>query len=60
VNTLAVKELLVFDVTAILNVSPVFRVNEGFNEPVTTVPADTVIFFNPVLEYKIIVMLQLN
>jgi hypothetical protein len=49
VNTLAVKELLVLDVTATLNVSPVFKVNEGFNEPLTTVPADTLIFCNPVL-----------
>jgi hypothetical protein len=54
VNTLAVKELLVLDVTATTNVSPVFRVNEGLNAPLTTVPADTVIFCNPVLEFTYI------
>jgi hypothetical protein len=51
VNTLAVKELLAPDVIKTLNVSPVFRVNEGFNEPVTTSAGDTVIFCNPVLEF---------
>jgi hypothetical protein len=51
VNTLAVKELLVLDVILKVNISPVFKLNEGFNEPVTTVPEDRVIFCNPVLEF---------